>query len=33
MSSLFLKALGILLQSSVFTTQEADDQRLVVKAS
>jgi len=33
MSSLFLKALGILLQSSVFTTREADDQRLVVKAS
>jgi len=33
MSSLFFKSLGILLQSRVFTTREADDQRLVVKAS
>ena len=33
MSSLFFKSLGILLQSRVFTTREADEQRLVVKVS
>ena len=33
MSSQFFKTLGILLQSRVFITREADEQRLVVKVS
>ena len=33
MSSQFFITLGILLQSRVFTTREADEQRLVVTVS